>query len=69
MSTSPLYRKEDGPSLESNLYLNMTLKYLGPLNPWTLGPLDLGTLGPWDPWTLEPLELGTLGPLPSFNTS
>ena len=53
MSTSPLYRKEDGPSLESNLYLNMTLKYLGPLNPWTLGPLDLGTLGPSD--------LGTLG--------
>ena len=31
--------------------------------------LVLGTLGPWDPWTLEPLDLGTLGPPPSSNTS
>ena len=27
------------------------------------------SLGPWEPWTLEPLDLGTLGPLPSSNTS
>ena len=27
------------------------------------------SLGPWDPWTLEPLDLGNLGPLPSSNTS
>ena len=27
------------------------------------------SLGPWDPWTLEPLDLGTIGPLPSSNTS
>ena len=32
--------KQDGPSLESSSYLNVTLKYIG-----TLGPLDPGTLG------------------------
>ena len=31
---------QDGPSLESILYLNVTLRYLG--------PCVLGTLGPWD---------------------
>ena len=36
---------------------------------WVWDILVLGTLGPWDPWTLEPLDLGTLGPLPSSNTS
>ena len=43
------------------LYLNVSLRYLGPWDP--------GTLGPWDPWTLEPLDLGTLGPLTSANPS
>ena len=45
--------KQDGPSLESSSYLSLSLRYLGP----------------WDPWTLEPLDLGTLGPLLSSNTS
>ena len=45
--------KQDGPSLESSSYLNVSLRYLGP----------------WHPGTLEPLDLGTLGPLPSSNTS
>ena len=45
--------KQDGPSLESSSYLNVSLRYLGP----------------WDPLTLEPLDLGTLGTLPSSNTS
>ena len=36
---------------------------------WVWDILVLGTLGPLDPWTLEPLNLGTLGPFPSFNTS
>ena len=36
---------------------------------WVWDILVLGTLGPWDPWTLEPLDLGTLGPLPSAKTS
>ena len=45
--------KQDGPSLESSSYLNVSLRYLGP----------------WDPWTSGPLDLGTLGPLPSSNTS
>ena len=35
---------------------------------WVWDILVLGTLGPWDPWTLEPLDLGTLGPLPSANS-
>ena len=34
-----------GPSLESSSYLNMTLRYLGPLDPGTMGPWDAGTLG------------------------
>ena len=41
-------KEQDGPSLESSSYLNVSLRYLGP----------------WDPLTLEPLDLGTLGPLP-----
>ena len=43
------YTEQDGPSLESSSYFNMTLRYLGPLGPldlFTLGPLDLGSLGP-----------------------
>ena len=53
--------QQDGPSLESSSYLNVTLRYLG--------PLDLGTPGPWDSWTLGPLDHGTLRLLPSSNTS
>ena len=45
--------EQDGPSLESSSYLNVSFRYLDP----------------WDPWTLEHLNLGTLGPLPSSNTS
>ena len=33
--------EQDGPSLESSSYLNVTLRYLGPWNPWTLGLLNL----------------------------
>ena len=45
--------EQDGPSLESSLYLNLTLRYLGPLDP--------GTMAPWDPWTFRPWDLETLG--------
>ena len=48
--------KQDGPSLESSSYLNVSLRYLGPWDPWTLGPLELGTLGPWDSWTSSLLQ-------------
>ena len=41
--------KQDGPSLESSSYLNVSLRYLGP---W-----DLGTPGPWKPLTLGLLDL------------
>ena len=44
--------KQDGPSLESSSYLNVTLRYLTPWDPGTLG-----SLGPWDPWTLGLLDL------------
>ena len=37
-------KEQDGPSLESSSYLNVTLIYVG--------PLDLGTVGPWDAWIL-----------------
>ena len=33
--------RQDGPSLESSSYLNVSLRYPGPLDPWTLGLLDL----------------------------
>ena len=33
--------KQDGPSLESSSYLNVTLRYLGPWDPWTLGPSSI----------------------------
>ena len=33
----------EGPSLESSSYLNVTLRYLGPWDPWTLGIMDFGT--------------------------
>ena len=32
---------QDGPSLESSSYLNVTLIYLGPWDPWSFGLLDL----------------------------
>ena len=38
--------KQDGPSLESSLYLNVSLRYLGPQDPGTFEPFDLVTLGP-----------------------
>ena len=38
--------------------MNVSFRYLGPLDPWTL-----------DPWTLKPLDLGTFGPLPFSTTS
>ena len=41
--------QQDGPSLETSLYLNVTLRYLGPLDP--------GTPGPWDPWTFGLLDI------------
>ena len=44
-------KKQDGPSLESSSYLNESLRYLGPLDPWTFEPSDLGTLGPLPPPT------------------
>ena len=44
--TPPKNEKQDGPSLESSSYLNVSLRYLGPLDPGTLEPLDLGILGP-----------------------
>ena len=43
--------KQDGPSLESSSYLNVTLRYLDPWDPVTLRSMDLGILGPWDSWT------------------
>ena len=52
--------RQDGPSLESSSYLNVSLRYPSPLDPGTLGPLDLGTLGPWNPWTLGLLDLFVL---------
>ena len=33
--------EQDGPSLESSSYLNVTLRYLGPGDPWTLGPSSI----------------------------
>ena len=41
--------QQDGPSLDSSLYLNVSLRYLGP---W-----DTGTPRPWNPWTLGLLDL------------
>ena len=36
-----LNTEQDRPSLESSSYLNVTLRFLGPWDPWTLGLLDL----------------------------
>ena len=36
--------KQDGPSLESSSYLNVTLRYLCHCDPWTLGLLDFWIL-------------------------
>ena len=47
---------QDGSSLESSSHLNVSLRYLGPWDPWTFGPLDLGTLGPCDSWTSSLLQ-------------
>ena len=52
--------QQDGPSLESSSYLNVTLRYLGPWDPGTLELSDPGTLGPLDLGTLEPWDLGPL---------
>ena len=57
--------KQEGPSLESSSYLNVSLRYLGPWNPGTLGPLDHGTLGPWDSWTSSLLQHLLILPLTS----
>ena len=38
---SEITEEQDGPSLESSSYLNVTLKYLGPWDPGILGLLDL----------------------------
>ena len=45
--------KQDGPSLESSSYLNVTFRYLGPWDPGTLGLKDAGTLGPLDLGTIR----------------
>ena len=37
-------QEQDGPSLESSSYLNVSLRYLGPQDPGTLGPVDFGTI-------------------------
>ena len=57
--------RQDGPSLESSSYLNVSLRYPSPLDPGTLGPLDLGTLGPWDSWTSSLLQHLLIIPLTS----
>ena len=41
--------EQDGPSLESSSYLNVSLRYHG--------PGDLGTPGPWNPSILGLLDL------------
>ena len=57
--------RQDGPSLESSLYLNVNLRYFGPWDSGTFGPLDLGTLGPWDSWTSYLLQHLLILPLTS----
>ena len=59
------YSKQDGPSLESSSYLNVSLRYPGPWDSGTLRPLDLGTLGPWDSWTSSLLQHLLILPLTS----
>ena len=59
-------KQQDGPSLESSSYLNVTLRYLGPLDPRTMGPWDALT---FQSWTLGLLDFRTLGPFPSSTTS
>ena len=46
--------KQEGPSLESSSYLNVSLRYLGPLDPGTMGPCDAWT---FQSWTLGLLDL------------
>ena len=50
-------RKQDGLSLESSSYLNMTLRYLGPLDRGTLGHL-------W--WWMDTLQLQLQAPGPGL---
>ena len=57
--------EQDGPSLESSSYLNVSLRYSGPWDPGTLGPLDLGTLGPWDSWPFSLIQHPLILPLTS----
>ena len=35
-SNIPDLKEQDGPSLESSSYLNVTFRYLGPCDPWGL---------------------------------
>ena len=61
--------KHIGPSLESSSYLNVTLRYLGPLDHGSFGRLDLLTLGPWDSWTLGLWDLFPPPPPPPISSS
>ena len=38
------------------------------MEPWTIGPLNLGTLDPWNLETLEPWNLGPLDPTRTLRT-
>ena len=46
----------------------MSLRYLRPLDPGTMGPWDAATLGPLDLWTQGPWDSWTFWPFP-FTTS
>ena len=39
--TLQLLNKQDEPSLESSLYLNLSLRYIGPWNQGTLEPSEI----------------------------
>ena len=43
VTTDVFHVEQDLPSLESSSYLNVTLRYLDPFDPETIGP--------WDAWT------------------
>ena len=55
MQKSKIKLKQDGPSLESSSYLNVSLRYLDPWDPWTFGPLDPGPSDSWTSSLLHPL--------------
>ena len=62
MHKATLYTSlQDGPSLESSSYVNMTLEYLGP---W-----DLGTPGPGDPPQTPPHTSSYILLPPPFSSS